>query len=84
MREEAVDPIDLSGVLPRAVVLTAADVSDVVEELATYHAHFAGLFQRPEQRLGAEAYLRGLLTADVPSQECGGDVPAPVWCWAGC
>jgi hypothetical protein len=35
------------------------------EELAAYHAHFAPLFARREQRAWAEVYLRGLLTADV-------------------
>ena len=34
--------------------------------LATYHARFAPLFARAEQRAWAEVYLRGLLVADVP------------------
>lgn len=36
------------------------------EELAAYHAHFAPLFQRREQRAWAQVYLRGLLLAAVP------------------
>src|SRR5450756_1615826 len=63
---EPMEPIDLSGELPVVQKLTAADVSGILEELAAYHAEFAHLFKRPEQRLGAEIYLRGLLTADVP------------------
>jgi len=63
---ELMEPIDLSGELPVVQKLTAADVSGVLEELAAYHAQFAPLFKRPEQRRGAEVYLRGLLTADVP------------------
>jgi SRSO17 transposase len=34
-------------------------------ELAAYHAHFAPLFARREQRAWAAVYLRGLLIADV-------------------
>lgn len=59
-------PIDLIPALPAARTLTAADLDGLVEELAGYHAHFAPLFRRPEQRAWAEVYLRGLLTADVP------------------
>jgi len=51
---------------PALVALTAADLADVGEELAAYHAHFAPLFARREQRGWAAVYLRGLLTADVP------------------
>jgi SRSO17 transposase len=61
-----VAPIDLSPALPAARTLTAADLAGLVEELAAYHAHFAPLFRRPEQRAWAQVYLRGLLTADVP------------------
>lgn len=63
---EPIEPIDLSGDLPVVQKLMAAEVSGVLEELAAYHAEFAPLFKRPEQRRGAEVYLRGLLTADVP------------------
>jgi SRSO17 transposase len=64
--DEPVAPIDLTPELPAVITLTPADVSGVLEELAAYHAQFAPLFKRPEQRAGAEVYLRGLLTADVP------------------
>ena len=56
---------DLGADLPLPRVLTAAEVADLGEELATYHAHFAPFFKRSEQRDWAEVYLRGLLTADV-------------------
>jgi SRSO17 transposase len=59
-------PVDLTPGIPAARTLTAADLAGVVGELAAYHAHFAPLFRRPEQRAWAEVYLRGLLTADVP------------------
>lgn len=62
----AVAPVDLTPAIPAARTLTAADLDGVVEELAAYHAHFAPLFRRPEQRGWAVLYLRGLLTADVP------------------
>jgi SRSO17 transposase len=51
---------------PALAALTAADLADVGAELAAYHAHFAPLFARREQRAWAAVYLRGLLTADVP------------------
>lgn len=35
---------------PALVALTAADLADVGAELAAYHAHFAPLFARREQR----------------------------------
>jgi SRSO17 transposase len=59
-------PVNLTPVAPPARTLTAADLDGLVEELAVYHAHFAPLFRRPEQRAWAAVYLRGLLTADVP------------------
>ncbi|MGI8915421.1 MAG: hypothetical protein ACR2JY_16830 [Chloroflexota bacterium] len=43
-----------------------AEVTGLGEELAAYHAHFAPLFTRSEQRDWAAVYLQGLLTADVP------------------
>ncbi len=52
--------------LPKARTLAVADVEGLLEELAAYHAEFAPLFKRSEQRASAELYLRGLLTADVP------------------
>src|SRR4051812_43586685 len=59
-------PLDLTAPLPAVRMLTAADLSGLVEELAAYHAGFAPLFRRPEQRAWAAIYLRGLLIADVP------------------
>lgn len=64
--DKPVELIDLPPELPAGITLTSADVSGVLEELAAYHAQFAPLFKRPEQRFGAETYPRGLLTADVP------------------
>lgn len=62
----AVVPVDLTPAIPAARTLTAADLDGLAEELAAYHAHFAPLFQRRQQRDWAAVYLRGLLTADVP------------------
>src|SRR3954464_6398461 len=59
-------PVDLTPAPPAARTLVAADLDGIVAELAAYHAHFAPLFRRPEQRAWAQVYLRGLLTADVP------------------
>src|SRR5918997_5177974 len=66
MAAPAVAPLDLTAAAPTARTLTAADLDGVVEELGAYHARFAPLFQRREQRAWAAVYLRGLLTADVP------------------
>ena len=60
------DMDDLTREVPVVLTLTAQDLADVGEELAAYHAHFAPLFQRREQRAWAQVYLRGLLLADVP------------------
>jgi hypothetical protein len=57
---------DLTNQGPAVVSLSPADLAAVGEELAAYHAHFAPLFARREQRGWAQVYLRGLLTADVP------------------
>jgi SRSO17 transposase len=57
---------DLTDDLPPERTLTATDIADLGEELGAYHAYFAPLFTRYEQRAWAEVYLRGLLTADVP------------------
>jgi SRSO17 transposase len=57
---------DLTHVGPTVVTLTPADLADVGAELAAYHARFAPLFARREQRAWAEVSLRGLLLADVP------------------
>ncbi len=66
MPDEVVEFIDLPTELPAVITLARTDVGGVLEELVAYHAQFAPLFKRPEQRRGAEVYLRGLLTADVP------------------
>jgi len=52
MMDGAVNPIDLTAELPVVVRPTVADLDGVVEELATYHAQFAPLFKRAEQRAG--------------------------------
>ena len=57
---------DVVDELPAPLTRTPQDLAGLVEELAAYHAHFAPLFQRREQRAWAAVYLRGLLTADVP------------------
>jgi SRSO17 transposase len=57
---------DLTGAAPPARTLTVADVEALAEELGAYHAHFAPLLKRSEQRRWAEVYLRGLLAAEVP------------------
>jgi SRSO17 transposase len=56
---------DLTALGPAIVALRPEDLADVGEKLAAYHAHFAPLFARREQRGWAEVYLRGLLLADV-------------------
>ncbi len=66
MSAAAAAPVDLTPLIPAVRTLTAADLDGLVEELAAYHAHFAPLFQRRQQRGWAAVYLRGLLTADVP------------------
>ena len=43
-----------------------ADLERIADDLGAYHARFAPLFARQEQRAWAEVYLRGLLVADVP------------------
>jgi SRSO17 transposase len=43
--------------------LTPAEVEALAEELAAYHAEFAPLFQRDEQRQWSAAYLAGQLLA---------------------
>jgi SRSO17 transposase len=60
------DITDLTGTVSPALQLRAADLESVVEDVAAYHARFAPLFARAEQRAWAEVYLRGLLVADVP------------------
>lgn len=60
------DITDLTRTVSPALHLRSADLESVVEDLAAYHARFAPLFARAEQRAWAEVYLRGLLVADVP------------------
>ena len=62
---EGVPVADLTALGPAIVALRPEDLADVGEELAAYHAHFAPLFARREQRGWAQVYLRGLLLADV-------------------
>jgi SRSO17 transposase len=57
---------DLTSQAPVVLTLTAQDLADLADELRAYHAHFAPLFQRREQREWAAVYLRGLLLTDVP------------------
>jgi len=62
---DGVPVADLTVLGPAVVALRPEDLADVGEELATYHARFAPLFARREQREWSEVYLRGLLLADV-------------------
>ncbi len=57
---------ELAVAVPRVLTPAIADLDDLVKELGEYHALFAPLFKRREQREWAEVYLRGLLVADVP------------------
>lgn len=58
--------VDLSDEGPAPRGPGVPEVEALAEELVAYHARFAPLFQRSEQRVWAAVYLRGLLTADVP------------------
>ena len=60
------DGRDLSGALSPELHLRLADLESIADELVAYHARFAPLFARQEQRAWAEVYLQGLLVADVP------------------
>ena len=44
-----------------AMELTPQAIDHLVEELRAYHVIYSPLFQRREQREGAEKYLHGLL-----------------------
>ena len=57
---------NLTGALSPELHLRSVDLEDIIDELRAYHARFAPLFARQEQRGWAEVYLRGLLVADVP------------------
>src|SRR5437763_10680722 len=60
------DITDLRDALSPELHLRSADLESIVDDLVAYHARFAPLFARQEQRDWAEVYLRGLLVADVP------------------
>ena len=60
------DSDDLTSQAPVVLTLTPQDLADLPDELTAYHAHFAPLFQRREQRAWAAVYLRGLLLTDLP------------------
>jgi len=64
--QRARDVDDLTGEAPVMLTLTPSEIAALAEELTTYHAHFAPLFQRREQQGWSAVYLRGLLLADVP------------------
>ena len=64
--QAALDIDDLTSAAPLVLTLTPHDLADLADELQAYHAPFAPLFQRREQREWAEVYLRGLLLTDVP------------------
>ncbi len=66
MVTELETPIDIMDAAPVVRTVSVADLDGLAEEVAAYHAYFAPLFARSEQRAWAEAYLRGLLVADVP------------------
>ena len=57
---------DLTGLQPAVRLPCEADLDDIADELAAYHATFAPLYRRREQRRWGEVYLRGLLLAEVP------------------
>ncbi|MCA1598662.1 MAG: IS701 family transposase [Chloroflexi bacterium] len=60
------DIMDLRGALSPELHFRSADLESIGEDLVAYHARFAPLFARQEQRDWAAVYLRGLLVADVP------------------
>ena len=66
MSDTTLPTVDLTHEAPIERTVTAEDLPDFASELAAYHAYFAPLFRRSEQRAWAEVYLRGLLVADVP------------------
>ncbi len=57
---------DLTRQQPGVRLPAMADLGDLAAELAAYHAVFAPLYRRREQRAWGAVYLRGLLLADVP------------------
>jgi len=61
---EASEVGDVTGESPTPLLPSTLGVEALAEELVAYHARFAPLFRRSEQRDWAEVYLRGLLVAD--------------------
>ena len=61
---------DLTGLQPAVRRPGEADLDAIADELAAYHATFAPLYRRREQRRWGEVYLRGLLLAEVPRKNC--------------
>ena len=57
---------DLTRQQPLVRTVAIGDLAGIAEELAAYHAEFAPLYRRREQRAWGEVYLRGLLLTDVP------------------
>lgn len=57
---------DLTRHQPAVRLPDVADLTDIADELLAYHAAFAPLYRRREQRRWGEVYLRGLLLAEVP------------------
>ena len=57
---------DLSRRQPAVRTVTVADLAGVADELVAYHAEFAPLYRRREQRGWGQRYLQGLLLAEVP------------------
>ena len=64
--QAALDIDDLTSEAPIVLTLPPHDLADLADEVQAYHAHFAPLSQRREQRAWAAVYLRGLLLTDVP------------------
>ena len=60
------DTRDVSGALAPELHLRAADLARIAAALVAYHARFAPLCARQEQRDRAAVYRRGLLVTDVP------------------
>jgi len=63
-------PTDLTGQQPAVRLPGEADLEAIADELLAYHAVFAPLYRRREQRRWGEVYLRGLLLAEVPRKNC--------------
>ena len=57
---------DLTRQQPPVRTVTVADLAGIADELVVYHAEFAPLYRRREQRVWGQRYLHGLLLAAVP------------------